>query len=96
MNPTETSSVKATLDSVMHKQPIWKVGARVWVKNDVKTVHQGTSAEKDALDVVLKANLSLDWTGSRKILSIGCSTKRHSTRISPHKGETSVSLFPYV
>ena len=45
------------------------VGGRVWVYNTAATIRQGAKTHTD--DKVLKAKLSLNWTGSYKVLAIG-------------------------
>ncbi|CAM9862787.1 unnamed protein product [Sphacelaria rigidula] len=39
--------------------------------NDVKTINQGASSKSSSLDEVLKAKLSLNWTGPWEILPVG-------------------------
>ena len=49
--------------------PSFVVGKWAWVYNTAATIRQG--AQKDTDDQVLKAKLSLPWTGPFKILAVG-------------------------
>lgn len=56
----------------MRKRPVWKIVDWIWVHNHGATVQQGVNAQTNSQ--VLKANLSLNWTGPRNILVVGPST----------------------
>ena len=45
------------------------VGGWVWVYNTVATIRQGAKTDTDAK--VLKAKLSLHWTGPYKVIAVG-------------------------
>lgn len=66
MNNTRTNAARiaqsnAGLDTIMHRRPNWTVGNRVWAYNSEAIIRQGSS--KRTGDKVLKAKLSLNWTG---------------------------------
>ena len=57
------------LDDVLHKRPVWRIGDWVWIYNSESTIRQGSSRKTE--DKILKAKLSLNWTGPFKILAVG-------------------------
>lgn len=57
----------SSLEAGLRKAPIYAVGQSVWVYIAFATIHQRT--EKDTDDRVLKAKLSLNWTGPYTILA---------------------------
>ena len=49
--------------------PKFAFGGMVWVYNMAATIRQGAKMDADAK--VLKAKLSLNWTGPYKVLAVG-------------------------
>ncbi len=63
----------SALGDALSKLPVYAVGGWVWVYNSESTIRQGVRSGTD--DKVLKAKLSLLWTGPFKILAVGPSPK---------------------
>ena len=63
----------SALSDALHKLPVYAVGGWVWVYNSESTIRQGARSGTD--DKVLKAKLSLLWTGPFKILAVGPTAK---------------------
>ena len=59
----------SALSDVLRAVPIFAVGGWVWVYNSAASIRQGAKADTDAK--VLKAKLSLSWTGPCKVLAVG-------------------------
>ena len=59
----------SALSHALQKLPVYKIGEWVWIYNSESTIRQGVRSGTD--DKVLKAKLSLLWTGPFKILAVG-------------------------
>ena len=59
----------SALTDALRAVPIFAVGGWVWVYNSAASIRQGAKADTDAK--VLKAKLSLSWTGPCKVLAVG-------------------------
>ena len=62
----------SVLSDALREVPKFAVGGWVWVYNTAATIHQGAKTNTDAN--VLKAEISLNWTGPYKVLAVGPST----------------------
>ena len=58
INLAKANSANTTLDAVMNKRPVWKVGDWAWVYNDGQTNRLGDSSDKASPDKVLTAKLN--------------------------------------
>ena len=59
----------SALSDTLHPAPKFDLGGWAWVYNTAATIHQGAKPDKDAK--VLKAKISLNWTGPYKVLAVG-------------------------
>ena len=59
----------SALSDALRAVPKFAVGAWVWAYNAAATTRQGAKTDSDAK--VLKAKLSLNWTGPCKVLAVG-------------------------
>ena len=59
----------SALSDALNQLPVYATGGWVWVYNSESTIRQGARSGTD--DKVLKAKLSLLWTGPFKILAVG-------------------------
>ena len=71
----------STLSVALRPVPKFAVGGWVWVYNTAATIHQGAKTDTDAK--VLKAELSLNWTGPYKVLVVGICTPADTPDGSP-------------
>ena len=55
--------------AALSASPPFTVGGWAWVYNAASTIRQGAKKDTDA--TVLKTNLSLNWNGPFKILTVG-------------------------
>ena len=58
-----------SLSDGLRQLPIYAIGVWVWTYNTAATIRQGVKAGTDFK--VLKAKLSLNWTGPFKVLAVG-------------------------
>ena len=59
----------SALSDALRAVPQFAVGGWVWVYNTATTIRQGAKTDTDAK--VLKAKLSINWTGPYKVLVVG-------------------------
>ena len=59
----------SALTDALRAVPKFEVGGWVWAYNTAATIRQGAKTDTDAK--VLKAKLSLNWTGLYKVLAVG-------------------------
>ena len=71
----------SALSDALRAVPKLAVGGWVWVCNSAATICQGTKTDTDAK--VLKAKLSLNWTGLYKVLAVGPCTPADTSDGSP-------------
>ena len=71
----------SALSDALRPVPKFTVGDWVWVYNTAGTIRQGAKTDTDAK--VLKAKLSLNWTGLYKVLAVGPCTPADTSDGSP-------------
>ena len=69
LNVARAKHRNSVLSDGLRQLPIFAMGGWVWTYNTLATTRQGTKAGTDSK--VLKAKLSLNWTGPFKILAVG-------------------------
>ena len=70
---SRTERRNSVLSNALQKLPVYAIGGWVWVYNSESTIRQGVRSGTN--DKVLKAKLSLLWTGPFKILAVGPCTE---------------------
>ena len=75
----------SALSDALRAVPKFAVGGWVWVYNTAATIPQGVKTDTDAK--VLKAKLSLNWTGPYTVLAVGPCTPVDTPNGSPLGGE---------